>query len=92
LKYAARLAFKATNNIAEYKGLVLGLNKAKALGTKIVLAKTDSQVIAGQVEKKYTAWEPKLVKYLATVRALEHRFQGFTLKYIPRQKIWRQMS
>ena len=52
-KYAARLEFKATNNIAEYEGLVLGLNKAKALGARILLAKTDSQVIAGQVEKEY---------------------------------------
>ena len=25
-----------------------------------------------------------MVKYLATVRALEWRFQGFTLQYIPR--------
>ena len=25
-----------------------------------------------------------MVKYLATVRVLERRFQGFTLKYIPR--------
>ena len=54
-KYVARLEFKATNNIAEYKGLILGLNKAKALGTKIVLAKIDSQVVAGQVEKEYMA-------------------------------------
>jgi hypothetical protein len=30
------------------------------------------------------AQEPKLVKYLTTVRALERRFKGFTLKYIPR--------
>ena len=30
------------------------------------------------------AREPELVKYLATVRALERRFQGFTLQYIPR--------
>jgi hypothetical protein len=30
------------------------------------------------------AREPELVKYLATVRTLERRFQGFTLKYIPR--------
>ena len=52
-KYAARLEFRATNNIAEYEGLVLGLNKAKALGARILLAKTDSQVIAGQVEKEY---------------------------------------
>jgi len=51
MKYATRLEFNATNNIAEYEGLVLGLNKAKALGARILLAKIDSQVIAGQVEK-----------------------------------------
>ena len=73
-KYAARLEFKATNNIAEYKGHILGLNKAKALGARIVLAKIDSQVVARQVEKEYVAREPELVKYLATVRALEWRF------------------
>ena len=79
-KYAAKLSFKATNNVAEYEGLTLGFNKAKALGAQTVLVKTDSQVVAGQVEKEYSAWEPELVKYLATVRALEQRFQGFTLK------------
>ena len=73
-KYAARLEFKATNTIAEYEGLILGLNKAKALGAKTLLAKTDSQVIAGEVKKEYIAWEPELIKYLATVRALERRF------------------
>ena len=62
----------------------MGLNKAKALGAKTVLAKTDSQVMAGQVEKEYVAREPELAKYVATVRALERRFQGFTLKYISR--------
>ena len=30
------------------------------------------------------AREPELAKYLAVVRALERRFQGFTLQYIPR--------
>ena len=79
-KYAARLEFKATNNIAEYEGLILGLNKAKALGAKTLLAKIDSQVLAGQVEKEYMAREPELAKYLATVRALEQRFQGFSLQ------------
>ena len=32
------------------------------------------------------AQEPELIKYLATVRALEQRFQGFTLQYIPRSE------
>ena len=73
-KNAARLEFKTTNNITEYEGLILGLNKAKALGAKTVLAKTDSQVMTGQVEKEYIAREPELAKYLAIVRALERRF------------------
>jgi hypothetical protein len=42
----------------------------------MLLIKTDSQVVAGQVEKEYMAREPELVKYLAMVRALEQRFQG----------------
>ena len=72
-KYAARLDFKTTNNIAKYEGLILNLNKAKALGVKTVLAKIDSQVMAGQIEKEYVAREPKLAKYLTIVRALERR-------------------
>jgi len=78
------MEFKATSNIAEYEGLILGLNKAKALGAKTVLAKTDSHVVAGQVEKEYVTREPELAKYLATIWALQRRFQGFTLKYMPR--------
>ena len=73
-KYVARLEFKATNNIAEYEGLILGLNKAKALGARTLLVKIDSQVVVGQVEKEYMAREPELAKYLAIVRALEWRF------------------
>jgi hypothetical protein len=32
IKYAARLEFQCTNNIAEYEAILLGLRKAKALG------------------------------------------------------------
>jgi ribonuclease HI len=83
-KYAAGLEFQATNNIAKYEGLILGLNKPKALGAKNLIIKIDSQIVAGQVEKEYTAREPELSKYLEVVRGLERRFKGFTLKYIPR--------
>jgi len=84
LKYATRLKFRATNNIAEYEGLILGLNKAKALGAKTLLIKIGSQVVAGQVEKEYLTHNSELARYLAVVRGLERRFKGFTLQYIPR--------
>jgi ribonuclease HI len=41
-KYAARLEFKATNNIAEYEGLILRLNKAKESRAKTLIIKTYS--------------------------------------------------
>jgi ribonuclease HI len=60
LKYAARLEFRATNNIVEYISLILGLSKAKALGARTLLIKTDSQVVTGQVEKEYMVRECKV--------------------------------
>ena len=42
LKNTGRLEFKSTNNIAEYEGLILALSKAKALGAKTLIVKTDS--------------------------------------------------
>ena len=78
-KVCSKVRIQGNNNIAQYEGLILSLNKENALRAKI-----DSQVIAGQVKKEQMARELELIKYLATVRALERRFQGFTLQYILR--------
>ena len=40
----------------------------------------------GHVEKEFTAKEPELIKYLATVRRMEKHFAGFTLRHIPRNE------
>jgi ribonuclease HI len=82
--YAARLDFSCTNNIAEYGALLLGLRKLKAMGIRMAILKTDSQVISGHVDKSSKARDPKLEKYLDTVRRLEASFEGFSVKNIPR--------
>jgi hypothetical protein len=46
LKYAIQLEFPATNNIAEYEGLVNGLRLAKDLGIRWLLIRGDSQLVA----------------------------------------------
>jgi ribonuclease HI len=65
-RYAARLSFaldsdRCTNNIAEYEAVILGLRKMKALGVTTCIIKTDSKVIAGQIEKDYSAKDPALL-------------------------------
>jgi ribonuclease HI len=82
--YAARLEFSCTNSIAEYEALLLGLQKLKATGIRRVILKTDSQVISGHIDKSSKARDPKLEKYLDTVRRLEASFEGFSVKNIPR--------
>jgi ribonuclease HI len=82
--YATRLDFSCTNNIAEYEALLLGLRKLKAMRIRRAVLKTDSQVIAGHVDKSNKARDPKLEKYLDTVRRLEASFEGFSVKNIPR--------
>jgi ribonuclease HI len=49
--YAVKLDFSCTNNIAEYEALLLGLRKLRAMGIRRAILKTDSQVIAGHVDK-----------------------------------------
>ena len=64
--YVVRLRFalesdKCTNNIAEYKAVILGLRKLRALGVTTYNIKTDSKVSAGHIEKDYSAKEPVLM-------------------------------
>jgi ribonuclease HI len=90
-RYATRLSFalesdRCTNNIAEYEAVILGLRKLRALGVTTCIFRTDSKVVAGQVEKDYAAKDPALMKYLAAVRSLERQFKGFTLQQVDRGK------
>jgi ribonuclease HI len=64
MKYAARLEFQCTNNIAEYEAVLLGLRKAKAMGIQRLVIKTDSKIVAGHIKKDYKARDPELARYL----------------------------
>jgi hypothetical protein len=55
-RYTARLSFalesdRCTNNIAEFEAVILGLRKLRALGVTTCIVRTNSKVVAGQVEK-----------------------------------------
>jgi ribonuclease HI len=90
-RYAACLSFalesdRCTNNVAEYEAIILDLRKLRALGVTTCIIKTDSKVVAGQVEKDYAAKDPALMQYLTAVRSLERQFKGFTLQHVDRAK------
>jgi ribonuclease HI len=84
MKYAARLEFQCTNNIAEYEAILLGLRNAKAMGIQRLVIKTDSQIVVGHIEKDYKARDPELARYLQFLRDQEKHFEDFTVKNISR--------
>jgi ribonuclease HI len=67
LKYAIQIEFSATNNIAEYEGLVIEFRLAKEIGIQRLLIRGDSQLVAKQVQKEYGCNDNKMADYLAEV-------------------------
>ena len=45
LKYEVQLKFPATNNEAEYEGILMGLRLEKAFGAKNLLVQSDSKQV-----------------------------------------------
>lgn len=64
--------------------MLLGLRKVEAMGVKIVVIKSDSQVITCHVDKTTKAIGPTLEKYVDMVQRMEASFEGFTVNNILR--------
>jgi ribonuclease HI len=82
MRYVIRLHFAASNNIAEYEGLINGLHIAIELGIKCLDVRGDSQRIVDQVIKESSCHDLKMEAYCKAVRCLEERFDGLELNHI----------
>ena len=63
-----RLDFPTTNNEAEYKALVVGLDLARAAGATSVVIYCDSQVITNQINRDYECKGERMKLYLDQVK------------------------
>ena len=77
---------QTTNNVAEYKALIRGLEEARARGAERVTVHTDSQLMARQMEGRYKINAPHLKALQAEAQALCRLFSGgVTLTHILRE-------
>ena len=60
LKYEVQLKFPATNNEAEYEGILTGLRLGKALGAKNLLVQNDSKLVIGQIREECEVKEERM--------------------------------
>ncbi|XP_050254592.1 uncharacterized protein LOC126700444 [Quercus robur] len=86
MKYGVQLEFPATNNEAEYEGILTGLRLGKALGAKNLLIQSDSKLVIGQISGEYEAKEERMQKYLKLTRQLTQEFDTADFVQIPRNQ------
>ena len=68
IKCMVRFDFSTSNNKAEYKALIVGLNLAKAVGVENLVVYCDSQVVTSQVNEDYECKNERINKYLKQVK------------------------
>ena len=80
----AQLLGKVTNNVAEYRALLLGLARAKELGASEVEVIGDSELIAKQIQGLYKVEHPSMRPlYLEAMDAFR-AFQQWSIRTVPR--------
>lgn len=80
----AELLGIATNNVAEYRALLLGLGQATALGASEVEVIGDSELIAKQVQGTYKVKHPAMRPlYMESMQALRG-FEQWSIRTVPR--------
>lgn len=85
-KFAYRLEFEATNNVAEYEAILLGLELAKSLKVKLLSIKGDSDLVIMQLKNKFTCRNQRLRNYRNAVWDTMEHFDALDLEAIPREQ------
>ena len=76
----------ATNNVAEYQGLIAGLAAARDLGATTVTVRMDSKLVVEQMSGRWRIKHPALRALADTARGLAVGFDAIGYEWIPRAR------
>ncbi len=77
---------KATNNVAEYTGLLAALSRARARGLDDLEVFSDSELLVRQVNGQYKVKAAHLVPFFLAALKLRREFGRFSLRHVPRNE------
>ena len=77
---------EATNNVAEYRALLLGLETALDLGITGIKVRSDSQLMVRQLNGQYKVKNAALVELYFSAIKLLSGFKKSTLVHVPREQ------
>lgn len=82
---AAEYLGTATNNQAEYTGIILGLRKAHELGYNAVDVRLDSELAVKQINGEYRVKNPELAKKFLEIHNLRTHFRETRFSHVRRE-------
>ncbi|MFD3463308.1 bifunctional RNase H/acid phosphatase [Nocardia fluminea] len=74
----------ATNNVAEYRGLIAGLAAAAELGARVVTVRMDSKLVVEQMSGRWKIKHASMIPLAEQARALVAGFDRVSFAWIPR--------
>ena len=77
---------RTTNNVAEYAALLRGLREALLKGASEIEVRTDSELMARQVQGRYKVNSPDLLPLFQEARLLLTKFDRATITHVLRGK------
>jgi ribonuclease HI len=75
-----------TNNVAEYKALIAGLQAAQQFSPTTVHVRADSKLVIEQLAGRWKVKQPHLKPLHAQARALLESFDHVDLAHVPREE------
>lgn len=75
----------ATNNVAEYRALILGLKSALDKGFRNVHVQGDSMLVCMQVQDAWKTKHPKMAELCKLAKELKSKFKSFHIQHIERE-------
>ena len=76
---------RATNNVAEYRALLLGIELARSLGAREVDLVGDSELVVKQVKGEYRVKDQGLRPLHAEVRQALEGFERWSIRHVRRE-------
>ena len=75
-----------TNNVAEYRGLIAGLEEARRLGADDVAVGMDSKLVVEQMTGRWKVKHPGMAELHQQARALASTFDSVSYAWMPRER------
>lgn len=86
LKAISYVVGEATNNVAEYHGLLNGLRAAAALGATDVAVRMDSKLVIEQMSGRWKIKHPDMKELALECKKVAEGFSEVTFDWIPRKE------